>query len=322
MNPRADPADDFLLQQPWLPVCIDGCQLLTKSWFGNAEYHVLLTDMQGVWEERMDAAAIEHRAQELNRRLRATVQAFFSHLREAAEPWLSGGGGGEAQMCVWRRDGVMTLKLKSELAGLPFHWEFRCGPAPVSLVCAQLVRPLLAMSRLLHRQVEELGELLARKDEEIQDYRENGATLSRERLQTDVFNKQLYTEDFIQKNLPVLRSDPSDTPGFNADLQQLYSAVTARRAALHKRRRPQETHGDPDRTEPPEPEPPEPPAQTTVIGPDGGDPENQNPSGPVDQNPGTPVGPGGAAQAPAVGATRPAERQSSKPKKKKVGLFR
>uniref|UniRef100_A0A3B5LY17 Nonhomologous end-joining factor 1 n=1 Tax=Xiphophorus couchianus TaxID=32473 RepID=A0A3B5LY17_9TELE len=137
--------------------------------------------------------------QELNRRLRAAVQAFFSHLREAAEPWLSGGGGGEAQMCVWRRDGVVTLKLKSELAGLPFHWEFRCSPAPVALVCAQLVRPLLAMSRLLHRQLEEQGELLARKDQEIQDYRENGATLSRERLQTDVFNKQLYTEDFIQK---------------------------------------------------------------------------------------------------------------------------
>lgn len=140
--------------------------------------------------------------QELNRRLRAAVQAFFSHLREAAEPWLSGGGGGEAQMCVWRRDGVVTLKLKSELAGLPFHWEFRCSPAPVALVsrstsghtaaaaaapellcasqvCSQLVRPLLAMSRLLHRQLEEQGELLARKDQEIQDYRENGATLSR-----------------------------------------------------------------------------------------------------------------------------------------------
>ncbi|XP_027866504.1 non-homologous end-joining factor 1 [Xiphophorus couchianus] len=305
MNPRADPADDFLLQEPWLPACIDGCQLLAKSWFSDAEYCVLLTDMQGVWEERMDTAAIERRAQELNRRLRAAVQAFFSHLREAAEPWLSGGGGGEAQMCVWRRDGVVTLKLKSELAGLPFHWEFRCSPAPVALVCAQLVRPLLAMSRLLHRQLEEQGELLARKDQEIQDYRENGATLSRERLQTDVFNKQLYTEDFIQKNLPLLRSDPSDAPGFNADLQRLYAAV----AAPHKRRRPQETHGDPDRTEPPEP-----PAQTTVIGPGGGDPENQNPSGQV--------GPDGAAQAAAVGATRPAERQSSRPKKKKVGLFR
>lgn len=46
-------------------------------------------------------------------------------------------------------------------------------------VCAQLVRPLLAMSHLLQRQVKQLGGLLVRKDAEIQDFRENGATLSR-----------------------------------------------------------------------------------------------------------------------------------------------
>lgn len=46
-------------------------------------------------------------------------------------------------------------------------------------VCAQLVRPLLTMSHLLQRQVEQLSALLAHKDAEIQDYKENGATLSR-----------------------------------------------------------------------------------------------------------------------------------------------
>lgn len=46
-------------------------------------------------------------------------------------------------------------------------------------MCAHLVRPLLAMSHLLQRQTEQLGNLLARKDAEILDYKENGATLSR-----------------------------------------------------------------------------------------------------------------------------------------------
>lgn len=48
-----------------------------------------------------------------------------------------------------------------------------------SQVCVQLVRPLLGMSRLLQLQVDQLGRLLVRKDAEIQDYKENGATLSR-----------------------------------------------------------------------------------------------------------------------------------------------
>lgn len=46
-------------------------------------------------------------------------------------------------------------------------------------MCAHLVRPLLAMSHLLQQQTEQLGDLLARKDAEILDYKENGATLSR-----------------------------------------------------------------------------------------------------------------------------------------------
>lgn len=57
-----------------------------------------------------------------------------------------------------------------------------CGAAVLCVavqVCRQLVRPLLAMSRVLHRQVEELSGLLVRKDAEILDYKENGAVLTR-----------------------------------------------------------------------------------------------------------------------------------------------
>ncbi|KAJ4918723.1 hypothetical protein JOQ06_022641 [Pogonophryne albipinna] len=186
---------EVLLQRPWLPVSINGVQLLSKSCFGETEYHILLTDMKCVWEERMESADIETRAQELNRRLRAPVKAFFSHLSEVVRPALTGSGGG-INISVTQEDGNINMKLKSELAGLPFYWEFHCTPAPVTV----LVRPLLAMSFLMQRQVEQLGGLLGRKDAEIQDYRENGATLSRERLQTEVFEERTYRENFMSKN--------------------------------------------------------------------------------------------------------------------------
>ncbi|XP_047211911.1 non-homologous end-joining factor 1 isoform X1 [Girardinichthys multiradiatus] len=318
MNPRTDPAEDVLHQHPWRPVTIDGCQLLVKSWFGETAYRILLTDMQCVWEERMDAVAIESRAQGLNRRLRASVRAFFSHLCEVAQPCLSGGGrtGDKAQISVRRwEDGNITLRLKSELAGLPFYWEFHCSPAPVALVCVQLVRPLLAMSRLLQRQVEHLEDLLVRKDEEIQDYRENGATLSRERLQTDIFDKQPYAEDFIEKTLPLLWSEPSDALGFNADLQQLHATIVAYRSA-RKRKRPEETGAEQNQPLP------EPSAQT--LTPDGDDPTrdegNQNSSKQVE--PSEARRPAAQTKQPAPITTCPVERPTSKPKKKKVGLFK
>ncbi|XP_037617416.1 non-homologous end-joining factor 1 isoform X2 [Sebastes umbrosus] len=316
MEVRGAPTE-VLLQRPWLPVSISGCQLLAKSWFGETTYHILLTDMHCVWEERMDSAAIQKRAQELNRRLRAPVKAFFSHLCEVVQPRLSGGEGrpdGEAQISLTRQeDGNISMKLKSELAGLAIYWEFHCTPAPVTVVCVQLVRPLLAMSHLLQRQVEQLGGLLGRKDAEIQDYRENGATLSRERLQTDAFEEQTYREDFMSKALPLLCSEQPDALGFDADLQHLYAAVVA--------------HGNTRKrklSEEPSVEEHQPPAEKPDV--------TSSSGGSITNREAAEGGPGDAAGAkmvdrPAVQQSRPvtsdaAERPSSKPKKKKVGLFR
>ncbi|XP_017296987.1 non-homologous end-joining factor 1 isoform X2 [Kryptolebias marmoratus] len=308
MEVGGDTIEDVLLRRPWLPVRISGCQLLTKSWFGDAAYRILLTDMHCVWEERMDAAAIQSRAQELNRRLRASVEAFFSHLCEVAQPCLSGGAGragGEAQISLTRQDdGSISVRLKSELAGLPFYWEFHCSPAPGALACAQLVRPLLVMSRLLQQQVEQLGGLLVRKDAEIQDYRENGATLSRERLQTEVFEELTYREDFLAKTLPVLWAEASDSLGFGADLQQLYAAAVAHRERRVSEERPAA----------------EPSADVGSVSSEASpDVRNQNPNQQVETSSvKTTDRPAAQQRVPPL----PAERQASKPKKKKVGLFR
>ncbi|XP_034408054.1 non-homologous end-joining factor 1 isoform X1 [Cyclopterus lumpus] len=314
MEARGAPAD-VLLQLPWLPVSIGGCQLLAKSWFGETAYHLLLTDVNCVWEERMDSVAIQRRAQELNRRLRAKVEAFFSHLREVAQPCLTGSGGqadgGEAQVSLTRQeDGNIGIKLKSELVGLPFYWEFHCTPAPVTVVCAQLVRPLLAMSHLLQQQVEQQGGLLGRKDAEIQDYRENGAVLSRERLQTDVFEEKTYREDFMSKALPLIPSGRTDAPAFDADLQRLYAAIVAHGNARKRklspgRRAAEEEEGEPD-------------VPSSLGGSDidtgagEGRPEDAAGAKMADR----------PAEQQSLPAPRPAERPSSKPKKKKVGLFR
>lgn len=315
------PAEDVLLPRPWIAVSISGCQLLAKSWFGETAYRVLLTDMTCVWEERMEEAAIQSRAQELNKRLRAPVKAFFSHLCEVVRPCLSGGDE-DAQISVTQQeDGNINMRLKSELAGLPFYWEFHCTPAPVTLVCLQLVRPLLTMSRLLQRQVEQLGGLLVRKDAEIQDYRENGATLSRERLQTDAFEEQTYREDFMAKALPLLCSERHHALGFDADLQQLYAAIVAlgngRKRKLSEERCVEEEQPTGNQ----EPALPSSPGVGSVSSELVDRDRKQNQNRQVETS--------GAKMAdrPAVAPARsitsePAERPSCKPKKKKVGLFR
>ncbi|XP_035533630.1 non-homologous end-joining factor 1 [Morone saxatilis] len=319
MEARGAPAE-VLLQHPWLPVSISGCQLLAKSWFGETAYHILLTDIHCVWEERMDSAAIQQRAQELNRRLRAPVKAFFSHLCEVVQPCLSGrdgGADGEAQVSLTRQEGGnISMKLKSELAGLPFYWEFDCTPAPVTVVCVQLVRPLLAMSHLLQRQVEQLGGLLARKDAEIQDYRENGATLSRERLQTGRFwRRRTYREkDFMSKVLPLLCSDQQGQAlGFDDDLQRLYAAIVAHGNACTRKRKLSEEDQPPT----------EEPDLTSSLG--GSHSSEATEDGQQSRDAaGAEMADRPTVQQSLLVTSDPAERPSSKPKKKKkvVGLFR
>lgn len=310
-----------LLQRPWLPVSIGGCQLQAKSWFGETAYHVLLTDVTCVWEEKMDAAAIQGRAQELNKRLRAPVAAFFSHLCEVVEPYLSGGEPrGQANISLTRTDGGgggggISIRLKSELAGLPFYWEFHCTPAPVTVVCAQLLRPLLVMSHLLQRQVQQLAGLLGRKDAEIQDYRENGATLSRERLQTDVFEEETHREDFMSKVLPPLCSEQQAALGFTSDLQHLYAAVVAHGDA----------HGDAhakkrklsEQDEPPADGPDPPSACVAQDELQGGRQEDATAAAAAK------MADRAAEQQPPPVTPEPSQRATCKPKKKKVvGLFR
>lgn len=55
--------ESVLSALPWMPVNVGGCDLLAKAWFGDTQYRVLLSDLNGVWEEDMNADDIQSRAQ-------------------------------------------------------------------------------------------------------------------------------------------------------------------------------------------------------------------------------------------------------------------
>ncbi|MGH0154045.1 UNVERIFIED_CONTAM: hypothetical protein FKN15_037562 [Acipenser sinensis] len=210
------------LDQPWVPVEIADTPFLAKVHFGDTAYQLLLSDLHCVWHEDADAKTIGERsqvrghggwrspgegprggggAQELNRRLKAPVSSFFRQLCVVARPKLEAGvsEGSTALFSYERTPERLSLRVKSELAGVPFYWEFRCTPATVTIVCRHLVHPLLTMCQVLQRQAQDLMGLLGRKDAEILDYQENGATLTRGRLETGVFREQDFKELFLSE---------------------------------------------------------------------------------------------------------------------------
>lgn len=327
-----------LTELPWAPVRLEDTELLAKAWFGGTEYRVLLSDLCCVWEEEMRADVIAHRAQELNKRLRAPADAVFSHLRSVALPRFSSQAVSEdattaAHFSLQRHDDRLTVRLKSELVGVPFHWEFRLRPAPVTVVCRQLVRPLLVMTRVLQRQVEELAGLLVRKDAEIQDYKENGAVLTRGRLLTDVFDEDGYRQNFLSQMLPQMGA-LQECMDFSPELQDLYTAVSSQRG-VRKRRHSSASADTPEEDETPALD--QAARSNTHSHQDGvNDTSLRSSSGQsltpslLEQNPEEP-GSGRASGEPQNTETEqtvpqmsaPSDRPAARPKKKKaVGLFR
>ncbi|XP_041057638.1 non-homologous end-joining factor 1 isoform X2 [Carcharodon carcharias] len=190
-------ADD-LLAQPWISVHIGDSPFLLKASFGDAAYKLMLSDFDSVWWEEMNSDGLEQRAQELNKRLKAPVSAFCRHLREAVAPLLRGGSGDPLPgFSCERAQNLISVGLRTELSGVPFYWTFHCTEAPLSMVSCHMICPLLNMMQALHRQTRDLMLLLERKDAEILDYKENGATLSRDRLETETFNAEEFKDRFL-----------------------------------------------------------------------------------------------------------------------------
>ncbi|XP_044526690.1 non-homologous end-joining factor 1 [Gracilinanus agilis] len=216
-----------LLIQPWSWLQLSEESLLAKAYITTHKgYALLLSDLQYVWHEEVDTSVVSLRAKELNKRLSATPSAFLSHLKDLMCTLLEGSADtrGATFSCEHMPDGL-TLRVRSDLSGLPFHWNFHCTLASSSLVSQHLIRPLMGMSLVLQHQVKELASLLRLKDAEIQDYQENGATLSRDRLKTEQFDENAFLEQFVTENLLEACSVKDGKP-FAMKLQNLYVAIT------------------------------------------------------------------------------------------------
>ncbi|XP_068804992.1 non-homologous end-joining factor 1 isoform X3 [Struthio camelus] len=252
--------ESSLLTQPWASVCFGESAFIAKACFRDSGYILLISDLSSVWYESVDAEAVGQRSKELNKRLTAHVSSFLHRLCNLMCPLLAGQPDTATSFSCHRGAGRLSVHVKSELSGLPFYWDFHCSAAPVEMVSRHLVRPLMRMSLVLQSQLQELASLLLQKDAEIEDYRESGAALSRDRLRTEPFQEETFLQNFMAESLPQICS-AGDGQAFTSTLRQLYVAVTQQEA---KQARKRHLSGDAEAPAPAgeTPEHPDPPPQT------------------------------------------------------------
>ncbi|CAJ0932402.1 unnamed protein product [Ranitomeya imitator] len=193
--------DVLLLKLPWQILHIGDCRFFAKVSFTDSSYCFLLSDLSSVWCEEAAADVIQERSKELNKRLTAPISSFLSHLSHFIRPLLDSIEKTPHSLSCSRAPDRLLLHVKSRLSGLPFYWDFHCREADIRTVCRHFLQPLISMSKALDAQCQELCTLLRRKDEEIQDYQEGGAVLSRDRLRTETFDDNAFYKTFISKIL-------------------------------------------------------------------------------------------------------------------------
>ncbi|XP_071978440.1 non-homologous end-joining factor 1 isoform X2 [Engystomops pustulosus] len=213
--------DAHFLKLPWQTLHVGEFSFFTKVHFTETSYCLLVSDLKGVWCEEAAADVIQERSKELNKRLKAPISSFLGHLSQLIRPLLDSKEKTANTLSCTRTRGTLMLHVKSRLSGLPFYWNFHCEESSVGTVCRHFLQPLISMTKALDSQCQELCLLLRRKDEEIQDYLEGGAVLSRERLKTETFDENSFSKSFMRKNIPEQRG----TSGLSERLQQLYSDV-------------------------------------------------------------------------------------------------
>ncbi|KAG9471371.1 non-homologous end-joining factor 1 isoform X2 [Eleutherodactylus coqui] len=213
--------DAQLLKLPWQTLHVGDCSFFIKVHFTDFSYCLLVSDLSGVWCEEAAADVIQERSKELNKRLKAPISSFLSHLSQLIHPLLDSKEKTPNTLSCTRSQETLMLHVKSQLSGLPFYWDFRCREASVGTVCRHFLQPLISMTKALDSQCQELCTLLRRKDEEIQDYQEGGAMLSRDRLKTETFEEHSFYKSFVSKTIP----EPCGSSGLSERLQQLYSDV-------------------------------------------------------------------------------------------------
>ncbi|XP_055473086.1 non-homologous end-joining factor 1 isoform X2 [Psammomys obesus] len=231
-----------LLMRPWAWLQLAENSLLAKASITKQGYALLISDLQQVWHEQLDALVVSQRAKELNKRLTAPPAAFLGHLDEVLRPLFNDSAPqdtahpGKATFSCDHVAEALILRVRSELSGLPFNWRFHCIPASSSLVSQHLIRPLMGVSLALQCHVRELATLLRMKDLEIQAYQESGAVLSRSRLKTEPFEENSFLEQFMVEKLPEACAVGDGKP-FAVNLQSLYVAVTKQQIQAAQERR-------------------------------------------------------------------------------------
>ncbi|KAK3105749.1 hypothetical protein FSP39_004773 [Pinctada imbricata] len=220
---------------PWQPIKIDDKQYLIKCRFTVNTYELLITDMKRFWHEEISETQLKKRVQKLNPSIEADVTRILDQIQSCID-----NPGRETTLSLSYRDDnetgelKMVLKVNSQLAGMPFSWNFVASRAENDTASENLIIPLLAMVGELSRRQRELVKIIAAKDKEIDDYKSQGVRTSRKHIETQDFVPTAFENDMLTSKEFADEVRDLGKSGFSEESQDLYRQIMTKHAWVNR----------------------------------------------------------------------------------------
>lgn len=222
---------------PWQPIRVDGNTYLLKYMFTTDSYKVLLTDLTNFWHEELEDQSLQKRIKKLNPGIEAPVTRILDQIKSVLDKTQDDPN--TSIKLSFKREAdsderKVMLVLHSELAGMPFLWNFQCRPADKSMGTEHLILPLMAMVGELTRRQQELVKIIQAKDKQIDDYKSQGAKCSRKHIETPNFVETAFEMNMMTSKGFVEQMKDIELKTFDIKSQDLYRQIMSKRAWVNK----------------------------------------------------------------------------------------
>lgn len=219
----------------WTPFSVDGKQYFVKYLFSEKSYCLMILDLVHLYLEEMDESEIQQRCENLNPGIEMPLERMIKQIKNSLEDCLKPGGPCNIRnMITVSKQSHQHLEIKVVfcVAEVMFVWFFTLNSMGSSCVSSHLLMPLIGMCTELKRRHRELIQVIKHKDEEIEDYKMNGAKVTRKRLETKPFVESDFVAD-MDRSKYFLESLKESAETALTD--RLYSAVVVAQENLKRK---------------------------------------------------------------------------------------
>lgn len=211
----------------WNKINIEGKDYILKINNKDHRFTIMLSDFIQIWCEQVQTEEIILRCKEENPMFEADDETFLNHvmsLVKCENPT-------DINRSISESEEMLLLKLQTTIEGIKF--KFSCRLHKRIPECKDfyenITRPLLMIVQELQTRENTLCSLLAKKDLEINEYKMNGAEITRRSVETQKFDKAAFKEEHLE-SLKKLCEDQSFKPhdvfvSCTADLYQERAVV-------------------------------------------------------------------------------------------------